>query len=102
MESDEAHTNLYDKDEAVMKEFQDKAMSDWEEMPTKLKQARKKKEFTEETAKKYWEMRTADFAREKRASVTRNNRGGLRSRRVDGPTAKAWIRPRGKNRRRRS
>ena len=85
-----------------MKEFQDEAMGDWEEVPPTPQKTRKKKEFTEETAKKYREMRTADFAGEKRASVTRNNRGGLRSRRVDGPTAKAWIRPRGKNRRRRS
>ena len=44
------------------------------EPPTPQK-TRKKKEFTEETANKYWEMRTADFAREKRASVTHNNRG---------------------------
>ena len=61
---------------AVMKEFQDEAMGDWEEVPPTPQKTRKKKEFTEETAKKYWEMRTADFAREKRASVTRNNRGG--------------------------
>jgi hypothetical protein len=57
-----------------MKECQDKAMTDWEDMPTKPKQARKKKEFTEETAKKYWKMRAADFVREKRAGVLHNNR----------------------------
>jgi hypothetical protein len=33
MESDEAYTNIYDKDEAVMKECQDEAMSDWERCP---------------------------------------------------------------------
>ena len=58
-----------------MKEFQDEAMGDWEEVPPAPQKTRKKKEFTEETAKKYWEMRTADFAREKRASVTHSNRG---------------------------
>ena len=61
-----------------MKEFQDEAMGDWEEVPPTPQKTRKKKEFTEETAKKYWEMRTADFAGEKRASVTRNNRGGAK------------------------
>ena len=74
MESDETYTNLYDKDETVMKECQDEAMGDWEEMPPALQKARKKKEFTEETAKKYWKMRAADFVREKRASVLHNNR----------------------------
>jgi hypothetical protein len=34
-----------------MKGSQDEAMSDWEDVHTKLKQARQKKEFTEETAK---------------------------------------------------
>jgi hypothetical protein len=73
MESDEAHTNLYDKDEAVMKEFQDEAMSDWEEMPTKLKQARKR---SLPRRQRNWKMRAADFVRAKRASVLHNNRGG--------------------------
>jgi hypothetical protein len=36
---------------------------------------KKKKEFTEETAKRYGEMRAADFVREKRAGVMHNNRG---------------------------
>jgi hypothetical protein len=44
-------------------------------MPPTPQKTRKKKELTEETAKKYWEMRAADFVREKRASVTHNNRG---------------------------
>jgi hypothetical protein len=75
MESDETCTQQYDTDSSVMKECQDEAMADWEDIPTELKQARKKKEFTEETAKKYWKMRAADFVREKRASVLHNNRG---------------------------
>jgi hypothetical protein len=45
MESDEAYTNLYDKDEAVMEECQDEAMGDWEEMPPTLQKARKKKDL---------------------------------------------------------
>jgi hypothetical protein len=53
MESDEVYTSLYDKDETVMKECQDEAMGDWEEMAPTLQKTRKKKEFTEETAKKY-------------------------------------------------
>ena len=101
MELDEIHTNLYDTDEAVMKECQDKAMTDWEDMPTKPKQARKKKEFTEETAKKYWKMRAADFVREKRAGVMHNNRGAKKqaNRRAN---REGMDTPRGKNRRRRS
>jgi hypothetical protein len=51
-------------------------MGDWEEMPPTLQKARKKKAFTEETAKKYWKMRAADFVREQRASVLHNNRPG--------------------------
>ena len=74
MESDETYTNLYDKDEKVMQECQDEAMGDWEGMPATLQKTRKKKEFTEETAKKYWKMRAAEFVREKRASVLHNNR----------------------------
>jgi hypothetical protein len=69
MESDGAYTSLYDKDETVME--------DWEEMPPPaLQKARKKKEFTEETAKKYWKMRAADFVREQRASVLHQQSGG--------------------------
>jgi hypothetical protein len=45
MESDEVYTNLYDKDEAVMKECQDEAMGDWEEMPPALQKARKKEDL---------------------------------------------------------
>ena len=55
MESDKTYTNLYDKDEKVMKECQDEAMGDWEEMPATLQKKRKKKEFTEETAKNSWQ-----------------------------------------------
>jgi hypothetical protein len=57
-----------------MKACQDEAMADWGDMPAALKQVRHKKEFTEETAKKYWKMKAADFVREKRASVLQNNR----------------------------
>jgi hypothetical protein len=61
-----------------MKEYQDEAMGglggDAPHAPEPQK-TRKKKEFTEETAKKYWKMRAADFVREKRAGVMHNNRG---------------------------
>jgi hypothetical protein len=50
-------------------------LGDWEEMPPTPQKTRKKKELTEETAKRYWEMRAADFVREKRAGVMHNNRG---------------------------
>jgi hypothetical protein len=100
MESDETYTNLYDKDEKVMQECQDEAMGDWEGMPSTLQKTRKKKEFTDETAKKYWKMKAAEFVREKRASVLHNNREAKISRRIDGPTVKACARPRGRNRRR--
>jgi hypothetical protein len=43
MESGGAYTQQYDTDSAVMKECQDEAMADWEDMPTELKQARQKR-----------------------------------------------------------
>jgi hypothetical protein len=57
-----------------MKARVDEAMEDWKDMSAALKQARHKKEFCDETAKKYWKMKAADFVREKRARVLHNNR----------------------------
>jgi hypothetical protein len=74
MESDGSYTRQFDTDSVRMKACEDEVMEDWENMSTALKQARHKKEFCDETAKKYWKIKAADFVREKRARVLHNNR----------------------------
>jgi hypothetical protein len=74
MESDGPYKLQFDTDQVQMKACEDEAMEYWEDMTAALKQARHKREFLDDTAKKYWKMKAADFVREKRARVLHNNR----------------------------
>jgi hypothetical protein len=85
-ESDAVYTGQFNTDKTQLKECEDEAMEDWDDLPEKLKKTKKKAEFVDETAKKYWKMKAADFVREKRLRVT-NNKENARSRRCGGPTA---------------
>jgi hypothetical protein len=94
MESDGAYTSLYDKDETVME--------DWEEMPPPCAPEGPEEEGVYRgDGKEILENEGGGFRARTEGECAAPAIGRLRSRRIDGPTAKAWIRPRCKNRWRR-